>query len=169
MPNTSKFGLPYPALSDTPNGPLGVENLAQGVDALGILGGKRRTGISSSIVTIETIVVDTQTLSLAANSVFLIDFYMAFTVSVAATDVTMRVRLTSVSGTIVGEAAAFGVYVSPQPNHGHVSLLYKTTSAELDYFAGSAVRIAGTGNVNAIVPTAITVTNLGPSSIIGDF
>jgi hypothetical protein len=169
MPNTSKFALPYPALSDAPNGPLAIQNLANGVDALGILGGKRRTGISSAVNTIESIVVDTQTLSLAANSVFLIDFYCAFTVTVAATDVTMRVRLTSVSGTIVGEAAAFGVYVSPQPNHGHVSLLYKTTAAELDYFAGSIVRIAGTGNANAIVPTSLTVTNLGGSTIIGDF
>lgn len=169
MPTTSKLGLPYPALSDIPSGPLAVGNLATAIDGLGILGGKRRTGISSNIVSIETIVCDTQTLSLAANSVFLIDFYMAFTVSVAATDVDMKIRLTSVSGTIIGETVAYGVYVSPAPQHGHISVLYKTTAAELDYFAGTAIRQAGTGNVNAIVPTSITVTNLGSSTIVGDF
>jgi len=148
---------------------LAVGNLAQDVDALGILGGKRRTGISSNIVTIETIVVDTQTLSLAANSVFQIDFHLGVTVSVAATDLTMRVRLTSVAGTIIGETELSCPYVSPQPHSKHLSLLYKTTTSELDYFAGTVVRIGGTGNINAIVPTSITVTNLGPSSIIGDF
>ncbi len=169
MPTTSKFGLRYPALADLPSGPLAVGNLAQDVDALGILGGKRRTGISSNIVTIETIVVDTQTLSLAANSVFQIDFHLGVTVSVAATDLTMRVRLTSVAGTIIGETELSCPYVSPQPHSKHLSLLYKTTTSELDYFAGTVVRIGGTGNINAIVPTSITVTNLGPSSIIGDF
>lgn len=169
MPTTSKLGLPYPALSDIPSGPLAVGNLATAIDGLGILGGKRRTGASSNIVTIETIVCDTQTLSMAASSVFLIEFFSCFTVSVAATDVVMRIRLTSVSGTIVGENVAFGVYVSPSFNHGHLSVLYKTTAAELNYFAGTMVRQAGTGNINAAVPTAITVTNLGPSTIIGDF
>lgn len=169
MPNTPKLGLPYPALADPPSGPLAVGNLAAAIDGLGILGGKRRTGPSSNIVAIETIVVDTQTLSLAANSVFLIEFFACFTVSVAATDVDMKIRLTSVSGTIVAEDIAFGVYVSPGINHGHLSVLYKTTAAELDYFAGTMVRQAGTGNINAVVPTSITVTNLGPSTIIGDF
>jgi hypothetical protein len=169
VPNTPKLGLPYPSLSDLPNGPLGLQNLAQGVDALGILGGKRRVNASSNIVSIESIVVDTQTLALAANSVFLIEFYACFTVSVAATDVDMKIRLTSVSGTILAENIAFGVYVSPAINHGHLSMLYKTTVAEVDYFAGSMVRQAGTGNIQAVVPTSISVTNLGPSTIIGDF
>ena len=31
------------------------------------------------------------------------------------------------------------------------------------------VRQAGTGNIQAVIPTSITVTNLGPSTIIGDF
>jgi hypothetical protein len=148
---------------------LAVGNLAADVDALGILGGKRRTGISSNIVTIETIVVDTQTLSLAANSVFQVDFHLGATVSVAATDLTMRIRLTSVSGTIIGETELSCPYVSPQPHSKHLTVLYKTTTAELDYFAGCVVRIGGTGNINAVVPTSITVTNLGPASIIGDF
>jgi hypothetical protein len=169
MPNTPKLGLPYPALADLPSGPLAVGNLAQAIDGLGILGGKRRTGPSSNIVTIETIVVDTQTLSMAANSVFLIDFFACFTVSVAATDVDMKIRLTSVSGTILAEDIAFGVYVSPGINHGHLSVLYKTTTSELDYFAGTMIRQAGTGNINAAIATSITVTNLGPSTIIGDF
>lgn len=169
MPNTPKLGLPYPALGDIPSGPLAVGNLATAVDNLGILGGKRRTSASSNIVSIETIVVDTQTLSLAASSVFLVEFHLGFTVSVAATDVAVKIRLTSVAGTIIGEGVALGTYVSPAVNHGHVPVLYKTTAAELLYFCGTAVRQAGTGNVNATIPTNITVTNLGPSSIIGDF
>lgn len=169
MPTTAKFGLRYPALADLPSGPVAVGNLAADVDSLGILGGKRRTGPSSNIVTIETIVVDTQTLSLAANSVFQIDFHLGCTVSVAATDLTMRVRLTSVAGTIIGETELSCPYVSPQPHSKHLTVLYKTTASELDYFAGTVVRIGGTGNINAIVPTSITVTNLGPSTIIGDF
>lgn len=169
MPTTPKLGLPYPALGDIPSGPLAVGNLATAVDGLGILGGKRRTSASSNIVSIEAIVVDTQTLSLPASSVFQIDFHLGFTVSVAATDVTMKIRLTSVSGTILADGIATGPYVSPSVHHGHISMLYKTTVAELQYFCGTAIRQAGTGNVNATVPTSITVTNLGPSAIIGDF
>jgi hypothetical protein len=169
VPNTSMRGLPYPALADIPSGPLALQNLATAVDTLGIIGGKRRTANSANITTIESTVVDTQTLALAANSVFQIEFYLGFTVSVAATDLTMRIRLTSVSGTIVGEAEASGPYVSPQIHHGQLIVLYKTTAAELDYFAGTVTRIGGTGNIQATIPTSITVTNIGPSTIVGDF
>lgn len=169
MPTTPKLGLPYPALSDIPSGPLAVQNLADGVDALGVIGGKRRTGVSSNITTIESVVVDTQTLSLAASSVFQIEFYLTFTVSVAATDANMKIRLTSVAGTILAENVAFGVYVSPALNHGHTTLLYKTTAAELVYVCGTIVRQTGTGNIVATVPTSLVVTRLGPSSLIGDF
>lgn len=169
MPNTSKFGLPYPALSDAPNGPVAIFNLAQGVDGLGIIGGKRRTGASSNITTVESVVVDTQNLAMAASSVFLIDYDLCFTCSVAATDLNMTIRLTSVSGTVVaGPLAVPGPYTT-QGNHGRLALLYKTTSAELDTFVGTVIRQAGTGNIQAIVPTTLTVTRLGPSSLIGDF
>lgn len=170
MPTTPKYGLPYPALSDAPNGPLGIQNLANGVDALGVLGGKYRTTTSANIVSIESVVVDTQTLSLPANSVFRIEFYLCFTNSVAGTDCDMKIRQTSVSGTILGETVALGVYTSPEPNHGYLSVIYQTTATELDYFAGTVIRQGtGTGNINAIVPTSIIVTNLGPSAIIGQY
>lgn len=168
VPNTPKLGLPYPSLSDIPSGPLAVGNLAQAVDALGVLGGKRRTGASSNITTIESIVVDTQTLSLAANSVFEITYDLVFTASVAASDAMMKIRLTSVSGTILGQTVAPGPYTT-QGNDGHLTVLYKTTATELVYFCGTVVRQAGTGNINAVVPTSLVVTNIGPSTIIGDF
>jgi hypothetical protein len=169
VPTTSKLGLRYPSLSDAPNGPLAVQNLASDVDALGVLGGKRRTAASSNITTIEAIVVDTQTLSLAASSVFQIDYDLVFNSSVASSDVLMKIRLTSVSGTILGQAiAANGAYTT-QGSQGHLTVLYKTTAAELQYFAGTVIRQGGTGNITAIVPTSMTVTNIGPSTIIGDF
>lgn len=169
MPTTPRLGLPYPALGDPPSGPLAVGNLATAIDDLGVLGGKRRTAPSSNITTVESVIVDTQTLAMAASSVFRIDAFTCFTVSVAATDVVVRIRLTSVSGTILAENVAFGVYASPAVNHGHLSMLYKTTAAELDYFCVTVVRQAGTGNIQAVVPTSIVVTRLSPSSVIGDF
>jgi hypothetical protein len=168
VPTTAKLGLPYPSLSDTPNGPLAIQNLANAVDALDVLGGKRRVSTSSAITTIESIVVDTQTLSLAANSSYQIDFYVCFNTSVAASDILMKIRLTSVSGTILGQTAALGVY-STVPNYGFLSVQYKTTAAELDYFCGTVVRQIGTGNITAIVPTSIIVKNQGPASLVGDF
>ena len=171
MPSsTPKYGLPFPVLGDPPNGPVGIQNLATAADALGILGGKMLVTPSAAISTIETIVVDTQTLSLPANSVFQLDFHVTFTASVAGNDITMNVRLTSVSGTIIGSGTAEGVYVSPQPNYGHISMLYKTTVTELDYFCASVVRVgAGTGTVSVIAPTSLVVTCLGPSTIIGNY
>jgi hypothetical protein len=168
MPNTAKLGLPYPALSDIPSGPLAVQNLANAVDALGILGGKRRVSTSSNITTIESIVIDTQTLSLAANSVFQIDYHLCFNSSVASSDAVMQIRLTSVTGTSLGQSVALGVYASV-PNYGFLRVLYKTTAAELDYFCGTLIRQIGTGNLTAIVPTSLVVTNLGPSAAVGDF
>ncbi|MGH3546676.1 MAG: hypothetical protein ACRDQU_00820 [Pseudonocardiaceae bacterium] len=170
MPGTAKYGLPYPALSDAPNGPLGLQNLANAVDALGVIGGKRQTSTGAVISTIETTVVDTQTLALPANSVFALDFDLCFTASVAGNDLSMKIRLTSVSGTILGEAAAEGVYVTPEQNRGHLRVIYKTTLAELDYFAGTVIHIGtGSGTVTPVPPTSLIVTNLGPNTVIGDY
>jgi hypothetical protein len=167
--STPRLGLPYPVTGDTPDGPTQLKSLATAVDNLGVLGGKRRTAASANITTIESTVVDTQTLALAANSVFQIEFHLAVTVSVAATDLDLKIRLTSVSGTIVGEGQLSCPYISPQPHNKSLIVIYKTTAAELDYFAGTIVRIGGTGNIQAVVPTSITVTNLGPSANVGDF
>lgn len=169
MPTTPKLGLRYPALSDSPNGPVAIGNLASDVDALGVIGGKRRVNDSSNITTIESIVVDSQTISLAANSVFEIEYFLSFTASVAASDAVMRIRLTSVSGTILGEAIALGVYVAPSFNQQSLRAIYKTTAAELQYFCGTIVRQVGTGNLVAKPATNLTITCIGPSSILGDF
>lgn len=167
--STPRLGLPYPVTGDAPDGPTQLKALATAIDNLGVLGGKRRTAASANITTIESTVVDTQTLALAANSVFQIEFHLAATVSVAATDLDMKIRLTSVSGTIVGEGQLSCPYISPQPHNKSLVVIYKTTTAELDYFAGTIVRIGGTGNIVAVVPTSIIVTNIGPSANIGDF
>jgi hypothetical protein len=168
--NTSKYGLPYPQLSDLPSGPVAVQNLAQALDALGVIGGKRRAAVGSGLTTIEATTVDTQTLAMTANTVFQIDYYLAFTASVAGTDVDMKIRQTSISGTIIGEIVALGVYASPTINYGFLRAIYKTTTAELDYFMGTMVRTGtGTGTVTPVLPTSIIVTNLGPSTIVGDY
>jgi hypothetical protein len=167
--NTSKYGLPYPNLSDQPSGPVAVQNLAQSMDALGVIGGKRRVATGSATSTIEATVIDTQTLAMTATSVFKLEYFLGFTVSIAATDVTMRIRLTSVSGTIVAEDVAIGTYVSPAINRGYIQTIYKTTAAELQYFAGTIIRAGGTGTITPVMPTSLLVTNLGPSTIVGDF
>ncbi|MGH3795931.1 MAG: hypothetical protein ACRDSP_13700 [Pseudonocardiaceae bacterium] len=170
MPTTPKYGLRYPALSDLPNGPLGIQNLANDVDALGVVGGKRQTSTGAVISTIETTVVDTQTLALPANCVFALDFNLYFTASVAGNDCSMKIRLTSVSGTILGETSTYGVYVTPEVNRGYLRVIYKTTAAELDYFAGTIIHIgAGSGTITPVIPTSLIVTNLGPTSLVGDF
>lgn len=170
MPATTpRLGLPYPVTGDAPDGPTQLKALATAVDNLGVLGGKRRTAPSANITTIESTVVDTQTLAMAANSVFRIEFHLAATVSVAATDLDMKIRLTSVSGTIVGEGQLSCPYVSPQIHNKSLIVIYKTTVAELNYFTGTIVRIGGTGNIVAVVPTSIIVTNLGSSALVGDF
>jgi hypothetical protein len=151
---------------------VGIQNLANAIDALFVIGGKRQTSTGAVISTIEATVVDTQTLSLAANSVFSLDFHLTFTTPVAGNDLSMKIRLTSISGTILGETAAEGVYASTstEQNQGHLRVIYKTTAAELDYFAGTIIRIGtGTSTVTAVPPTSLIVTNLGPSTLIGDF
>jgi hypothetical protein len=168
--NTSKFGLPYPNLSDIPSGPAAVQALAQAVDALHVIGGKRRVATGSATSTIEATVIDTQTLALVGTSVFRLEYFLAFTASVAGNDATMRIRTTSVAGTIIGETAALGVYAAPTINYGYMQVLYKTTVAELQYFAGTIVHLGtGTGTITPVMPTSLVVTNLGPSTIIGDF
>lgn len=170
MPTTPKLGLPYPALSDLPSGPLALQNLATAVDAYGVIGGKRLVTPGAAILSIETIVIDTQTLSLPAAGVFKIDFYFCFLASVAGSDADIKIRQTSVSGTIIAETVAFGTYVTPQPNHGHLTAYYKTTVAELDYFCASAVRVgAGTGTISSIVPCSLIVSYPGSSSLVGDY
>ena len=167
---TPKLGLPYPSLSDLPSGPVGIQNLATAIDALGVIGGKRLTSTSSAISTIETIVVDTQTLALPANSVFLIEYFLTFTASAAANDCDFKVRLTNVSGTILGEGTSYGVYVAPQPCIGFLRVVYKTVAAELDYFCGTAIHLGtGTGTITPIQPTSLIVTNLGFSTIVQDY
>lgn len=167
--STPRLGLPYPVTGDAPDGPTQLKALATAVDNLGVLGGKRRTAPSANITTIESTVVDTQTLAMAANSVFQIEFYLGFTVSVAATDLDMKIRLTSVSGALVGNTEASGPYIAPQIHGKNLIVIYKTTAAELNYFAGTVVRIGGTGNIQAVVPTSIIVTNLSSSALVGDF
>jgi hypothetical protein len=168
--NTPKYGLPIPATGDLPSGPIAVGALATAIDSLGIVGGKRTTAAGASIVSIEQTVCDTQTLLLPANSVFLIEFYLCFTVAVV-TNVDMKIRMTSVSGPILAETCAIGTYVAPEPNFGFLRLVYKTTSnSELDYFAGTAIiQGTGIGPVTPIVPTSVLVFNCGPSTIIGDY
>lgn len=169
MPTTSKYGLPYPALASAPNVPLDIQNLAVALDALGIMGGKRQTSAGAAVNTIETIVIDTQTLALPANSVFLVDFSLSFTTSIAATDINMRIRLTSVGGTTIAGPIAYPGPYTTQGNPGRLAVVYKTTAAELNYFAGTIVRQAGTGNATAVPPTSLLVYNLGASTIIGDY
>lgn len=168
---TSKLGLPYPSLSDLPSGPVGIQNLATAIDALGVIGGKRLTSTSSAISTIETVVVDTQTLALPANSVFLIEYFLTVTASAAANDCDFKVRLTSVAGAILGEGTILGTYITPQPCCGFLRICYKTgTSSELDYFAGTAIHLGtGTGTITPIQPTSLIVTCLGPSTMVQDY
>lgn len=168
---TSKLGLPYPSLADAPNGPANIQSLANAIDALGVIGGKRQTSTGAVVSSIETTVVDTQTLALPASSVFFLDFNLYFTAAVAGNDVSMKIRLTSISGTILGETSALGVYVSPEISHGFLRVVYKTsTTAELDYFAGTIVHLGtGTSTVTAVTPTSLIVTNVGPSTLVGDY
>lgn len=170
MPTTSKYGLPYPALSSAPNVPLDLQNLAVAVDGLGVIGGKRQTSAGAGVTTIETTVIDTQTLSMAPSWAFQLDFAVYFTTSIAATDLRMRIRQTSVSGTSLGDCPAIGTYVSPEQNRGFLRVIYKTgVTAELNYFAGTIVRIGGTGTLTAVAPTSLIVTALVPSTAVGDY
>lgn len=168
--NTPKFGLPIPSTGDLPSGPVAVGALAVALDSLGTVGGKRTTAPGSSVVSIETVVIDSQTLLLPANSVFTIEFYLCFTVAVA-TNVDMKIRMTSVSGPILAETCAIGTYVAPEPNFGFLRFVYKSSLvSELDYFCGTIViQGTGIGPVTSIVPTSLIVTNLGSSTILGDY
>ena len=134
-----------------------------------MIGGKRQTSVGAAVNTIETIVIDTQTIAMPASSVFLIEFDLSFTTTVAATDINMRIRLTSVSGTVIAGPIVYPGPYTTQGNSGRLAVIYKTTAAELDYFAGTIVRQAGTGNATAIAPTSLIVTNIGPSSVVADY
>lgn len=168
MPTTPNLGLPYPPLSNTPNVPADIQNLATTMDGLCVVGGKHCLNPGVSVATTETIVVDTPTLSLAASSVFTIEFYCTFNVTVVGSDILMGIRQTSVTGTLLAQSAALGVYLTN--NYGIIRMTYTTTAAELDYFAGTIVRTGtGTGNASTIPPTHLVVTRHGPSSLIGNY
>jgi hypothetical protein len=81
----------------------------------------------------------------------------------------MRIRLTSVSGTVVAGPIVYPGPYTTQGNSGRLAVVYKTTTAELNYFAGTIVRQAGTGNITAVTPTSLIVTNLGPNTLLGDY
>jgi hypothetical protein len=169
VPTTPRLGLPYPALSDIPSGPVAVGNLANSLDALGVLGGKYRVTNSGVINTVESVVIDSQTLALTASSIFLIQMFVSFTTTVAGSDVDAKIRMTSVSGTLLAERSILGVYATPEPNSGSLSVIYQTgVTAELDYFCGTIIRTGtGTGTVTVIPPTYLLVSNLGPAALVG--
>lgn len=165
---TARYGFRYPALSDLPNVPLDIQNLATDVDAIGVIGGKTALNPSAQFTTVETIVVNTPTLNYAASSLFMLEFYMTFNVTVTGSDVVMKIRQTNTSGTIIGQVNALGVYLNN--NYGVLRVPYVTTTAQLGYFVGTAVSTGvGTGLINAVAPTFLTVTLLGPSSMIGNY
>lgn len=168
MATTTRLALPYPVVGDPPTVEAHIQALAEATDALGPLGGKRRTADSAAITTTETIVVDTPSLSLAASSVFTLRFFVRADTSVVGTDVYLRIRDTNTSGTIRGEGLGFRSVVVG-PDLAVLEAIYRTTTAESKVFVGTLVRTVGTGNIVAKVPTHLIVTREGPTTLIGDF
>jgi hypothetical protein len=144
-----------------------MQLLAEAVDGYGLVGGKRRTANSANITTTETIVVDTASLTLVASSAFVVRFYCRFDPSVAATDVVARIRDTNTSGTERAAVNGLGVYTTR--NYVVAEFVYKTTTAESKVWVGTLVRLAGTGNIQAAVPTHLAVYRVIPSASFGDF
>lgn len=184
---TPVYGFPYPALTDSPNGPAQIQALAEAVEAdlvvtdaniaainttgltyTRVIGGKVRTADSAATSgTTELEVLDTGSLSLPASARCLVDVMMMYSNTAAGDDFDIRIRDTNVLGTQRQEV------VTPRtdnlvPYVMNTSFIYTTTTAETKTFIASISRLLGTGVATVKATSYIIVYYLGTTAILGD-
>lgn len=184
---TPVYGFPYPALTDSPDGPAQIQALAEAVEAdlqvtdaniatlnaLGptytkLLGGQRRTADTGDINTVETQFLSAGSISLPASSWITVDVICTLFVSVGSDDFHFKIRETNVGGTLVAQAISPKFATAAVPYEFQYSFRYKTTTAESKTWIASVVRFSGSGNIVLQGGTRIIVRLDGPSSLISD-
>lgn len=184
MAVTPIYGFPYPALTDSPNGPAQIQALAEAVEAdlattdanvaattaAGLthtrtLGGQVRTGDTAALNTVETQWASSGSLSLPASSLIIINAYVNFFTTVAQDDFNFKFRQTTSGGTVLREVIE-RVHVAGVPVEYQYSLYYKTTIAESRTWSATVVRQTGSGNIVIQGGSRVIVSVEGPSSLV---
>lgn len=184
---TPIYGFPYPALTDSPNGPAQIQALAEAVEAdlavtdaniaavtaLGptytkLLGGQRRTADTANINTVETQFVSAGSIALPASSWIQVGVMVNLFTSVANDEFHFKIRETNVAGTLVAQTISPRFATAGVPYEFNYSFRYKTTAAESKTWIASVVRFSGTGNIVAQGQSRILVHLDGPSSLVSD-
>lgn len=125
------------------------------------VGGQYRTSVPPAINTVETALVSTNAISLDRNSLYKVTFQVLGDISVVtANDFDMRIRETSVTGTIVKEKV-IPANANAYPVGDTVAHWYATSAAESKTWVGTIQRITGTGNFAPRVGTSIQVEKVG--------
>ncbi len=134
---------------------------------LSLLGGKlRTTNASATSGTTELQVLDTGSITLPANSRFLVEVFLVFDASAAGDDYDVRIRETNSSGTVRQET------VAPRtdnlvPYAYTTGVVHTTTTADTKTFVATIQRANGAGTATVKATSYMFVTYLGPSSLIG--
>lgn len=182
---TPVYGFPYPALTDSPNGPAQIQALAEAVEAdlqttdanvtaltaagltyARFVGGTQRSSDTGTI-TGETVFSTSGSLSLAASSVFLVRGRADFFTSVPGDRFDFRFRETNIGGTVVREVISNNVDAAGVPMTFEWAMFYKTAGSETKTWVATVSRFAGTGNIVCQGGSSVAVFYLGASTLLG--
>jgi hypothetical protein len=183
---TPVYGFPYPALTDSPNGPAQIQALAEAVEAdlivtdsnistltatgltyTKVIGGKvRTTNASATSGATELEVINTGSLSLAASSRFLIQVFIVADVTAIGDEWDFRIRETNVAGTQRQEV------VWPKTDNAvpytiEYSYIHTTTTSDTKTWVATVGRLGGTGTCTVKATSYMIVYYLGATSILG--
>lgn len=133
---------------------------------MSVLGGQLRTSNASATSgATELQWATTGSLSLPANSRFLIDVFAVFDVSAIGDEWDFRIRETNVSGTLRQEVI-YGKTDNAVPYSMQYSYTHTTTTADTKTWVATVGRLGGTGTATVKATSYIYVYYLGPSSLI---
>ena len=182
---TPTYGFPYPALTDSPNGPAQIQALAEAVEAdlvvtdanitnlvatgltyMKFLGGTQRSSDTAAI-TAETVVSTSGAISLPASSLILVRGRIDYFTTTSDMELFVKFRTTNIAGAIERQIITDrndGTAAVPKAHEW--SLTYKTTSSETHTWVSTVARFSGTGTVTCQGGTSVMVYYLGASTLL---
>ena len=187
MPQTPIYSLRYPALTDQPNGPAQIGNLAADTEAglvavngaasagvaaaAVVVGGKRYvTGTALATTSSGTEILtatDTGAINYVNGQVYEVEWSFYHQLSIGTDVFKVRIRLTNTAGTIQVEDDLQNEPIN-QPLVKVYKFLYKPTVTGAATFVGTMSRVSGTGGLDSKASAGglsyFKVTKLGVAS-----
>lgn len=191
MPQTPTYNLRYPALSDQPNGPVQLGNLAGDTEtalttvnavavsaaaaAATVVGGNRYvTGTTLATTSSGTEILTatgTGSFPVVNGQAYEVEWGFAHQLSIGTDVFTVRIRDTNVSGAIQFEDNIENEAIN-RPLFKTFKFILKPTSTTSRTFVGTMARLSGTGGLDskpdASGKSYFKVTRLGPTTLIPD-